>query len=322
MPRLPPSLLWRARREISPMATLLLLACRDLQSAANELRWICEHVRDTRSPIPPGLRVWQLCEKRGQGVPLQYVLGTQPFGHLDIKCRPGVLIPRPETEAYTLHLASLLTKERGTLNPLSILDLCTGTGCIPLLLTSLLLKPPNHLPIPPRIAALGIDISPKAISLARQNHHHNARLGHLPPPAVTEEGEAEVAFYQADIFSPTFLQSLQTFSSLSSSSGPSSNQTRTKTWDLLTANPPYISPRGFATDTARSVRNHEPKTALVPGDGYQHPDHYGCRPEDAFYARILEIAQLLSPRPPRRVLLEVGGWEQAVRVVTMALAQG
>lgn len=94
MPRLAPSLFWRARREISPMATLLLPACRDLQSAANELRWIREHVRDTSSPIPGGLRLWWLCEKRGKGVPLQYVLGTQPFGDLEIQCRPGVLIPR------------------------------------------------------------------------------------------------------------------------------------------------------------------------------------------------------------------------------------
>jgi methylase of polypeptide subunit release factors len=94
MPRLPPSLFWQAKREISPLAAQLLPACRDLQSAANELRWIREHVRNTKSPIPPGLRVWNLVEERGKGIPLQYVLGSQPFGDLDIKCRPGVLIPR------------------------------------------------------------------------------------------------------------------------------------------------------------------------------------------------------------------------------------
>jgi methylase of polypeptide subunit release factors len=76
------------------MAAQLLPACRDLESAANELRWIREHVQDTTSPIPAGLRIWKLVEKRGRGIPLQYVLGTQPFGDLEIKCRPGVLIPR------------------------------------------------------------------------------------------------------------------------------------------------------------------------------------------------------------------------------------
>jgi methylase of polypeptide subunit release factors len=94
MPRLPPSLFWQSKREISPLAAQLLPACRDLESAANELRWIREHVRDTKSPIPPGLRVWNMVEERGKGIPLQYVLGSQPFGDLDIKCRPGVLIPR------------------------------------------------------------------------------------------------------------------------------------------------------------------------------------------------------------------------------------
>ena len=94
MPRLPPSLFWRARREISPLAAQLLPACRDLQSTANELRWIREHVQDTKSPIPAGVRIWDLVEQRSKGIPLQYVLGSQPFGHLNIKCRPGVLIPR------------------------------------------------------------------------------------------------------------------------------------------------------------------------------------------------------------------------------------
>lgn len=94
MPRLRPSLFWQARREISPLAAQLLPACRDLDSAANELRWIREHVQDTPSSVPHGLRVWNLVEKRGKGVPLQYVLGTQPFGNLEIQCRPGVLIPR------------------------------------------------------------------------------------------------------------------------------------------------------------------------------------------------------------------------------------
>jgi methylase of polypeptide subunit release factors len=94
MPRLPPSLFWRARSQISPLAPVLLPACRDLESTANELRWIREHVRDNPSPIPESIRIWQFVEKRGKGVPLQYVLGTQPFGDLDIRCQPGVLIPR------------------------------------------------------------------------------------------------------------------------------------------------------------------------------------------------------------------------------------
>lgn len=36
--------------------------------------------------------------RRGQGEPLQYIAGEAPFRYLTLKVRPGVLIPRPETE--------------------------------------------------------------------------------------------------------------------------------------------------------------------------------------------------------------------------------
>ena len=172
MPRLPPSLFWRARNDISPMAAQLLPACRDLESAANELRWIREHVQDTPSPVTPGLRVWDLVTKRSKGVPLQYVLGTQPFGPLEIKCRPGVLIPRcaapyspyypretrpdnprPETEAYTLHIAALLAQDQPAPASLTILDLCTGTGCIPRT-SNPAVYPPFHLSRHPTLPSL------------------------------------------------------------------------------------------------------------------------------------------------------------------------
>ncbi len=94
MPRLAPSLLRQAGR-VSAGAALLLPACRDLPSALNELRWIREHVaRLTPDAGSAARQVWKLCRLRGRGVPLQYVLGTQPFGPLEIKCRPGVLVPR------------------------------------------------------------------------------------------------------------------------------------------------------------------------------------------------------------------------------------
>ncbi|KAK3308187.1 S-adenosyl-L-methionine-dependent methyltransferase [Chaetomium strumarium] len=329
MPRLPPSLFWRARREISPMAAQLLPACRDLESAANELRWIRQHVRDTRSPVPPALRVWRLVEKRGRGVPLQYVLGTQPFGHLEIRCKPGVLIPRPETEAYTLYLASLLCKEQAlSTNPppsLSILDLCTGTGCIPLLLLHSLRQCPSLSQT--SLHAHGIDISPHAVRLARlnqaHNHHHlllspassvSKRTTHHDSNLKLEES-VEFHFTQADIFSPNLPLP---------PSYLSQPRRYPHAWDVLTCNPPYISACGFGRDTARGVRNHEPRLALVPPDAGPRPGglllaaQYGCRPEDVFYARVLEMAAVLKPR---RVVLEVGGWEQARRVVGELLSR-
>ncbi|KAK3366009.1 S-adenosyl-L-methionine-dependent methyltransferase [Lasiosphaeria ovina] len=330
MPRLRPALFWRARRTVSPLATLILPACRDLASAANELRWMREHIAATPSPMPSKMRLWFMCDQRAKGKPLQYVLGSQPFGHVDIKCRPGVLIPRPETEAYTTELARLLLS---TLPPqpssdspqptsLNILDLCSGAGCIALELYAQLqpaAQSGGH-----ALSVLGIDVSRHAVQLARENVAHNARLNLIPgtTTATSPNNNADIRFEQADIFAPDFEERLV-----------SNNQSQTqKSWDVLVSNPPYISSRGFARDTARSVRNHEPRLALTPLQSHktttaaattttesQQQTIFSSRLEDVFYARILALCQRLRPK---RVLLEVGSMQQAARVVDMVAGGG
>ena len=100
MPRLSPAYLNHALNE-NPLLPLLLRACRDLPPARNELRWLREHVKhSSRQPrlSTNGIdRLKRLCISRSRGKPLQYILGSQPFGELDIKCRSGVLIPRYPT---------------------------------------------------------------------------------------------------------------------------------------------------------------------------------------------------------------------------------
>ena len=100
MPRLTTNLL-RHARSIDPLLTLLLRSCRDLPSAQNELRWLREHAikltqnAKARAQVP-GRRVLlrHLVQKRATGKPLQYVIGSEYFGDLEIICRSGVLIPR------------------------------------------------------------------------------------------------------------------------------------------------------------------------------------------------------------------------------------
>lgn len=89
--------------------------------------------------------------------PLQYILGSQPFGSLEIRCEPGVLIPRWETEEWVQKLIEILRP----LRPLTMVDACTGTGCIPLLIKHEL----------PKWQVSGFDISDKALSLAKTNCH-------------------------------------------------------------------------------------------------------------------------------------------------------
>jgi methylase of polypeptide subunit release factors len=96
MPRIPPTLLRHARR-LDRLLPSLLPVCRDLPSSQNELRWLGEHAAEVASKR--GLKdnsrlLQQYVSRRARGEPLQYILGTEFFGDLEIECRPGVLIPR------------------------------------------------------------------------------------------------------------------------------------------------------------------------------------------------------------------------------------
>lgn len=89
--------------------------------------------------------------------PLQYILGFVPFLDLTIKVKSPILIPRPETEEWVYTLIQFLKKENCV--NFSILDLCTGTGCIALALAQAF----------PHSRVMGIDINPEALMLAQEN---------------------------------------------------------------------------------------------------------------------------------------------------------
>lgn len=67
-----------------------------------------------------------LLDRRLSGEPLAYLLGTQPFRRLELVCGPGVLVPRPETEA----VVDIALEVAGA-DPL-VIDVGTGTGAIAL----------------------------------------------------------------------------------------------------------------------------------------------------------------------------------------------
>lgn len=97
MPRLHPRMLHHARK-IDSLLPLVLQATRDLNSAKNELRWLKEYITSQPSnhPSPKSYehRLRQVCIDRARGKPLQYILGSEYFGDLEIACVKGVLIPR------------------------------------------------------------------------------------------------------------------------------------------------------------------------------------------------------------------------------------
>lgn len=146
MPRISSRLVRQAAAR-APQLVPLLRATRSIDQAAAEWRWI-------RKELPQNQWL-DAIRRRAQLEPLQYILGTQPFGALDIACAPGVLIPRWETEEWVLALAETL---QGAPN-LSILDACTGSGCVPLLL--------KHELHDADVAAF--DVSAAALRLAKEN---------------------------------------------------------------------------------------------------------------------------------------------------------
>ena len=93
------------------------------------------------------------------GIPIQYIMQSAPFYGRDFRVNPSVLIPRNETEEM-VHLIIQENKDAG----LRILDVGTGSGCIPITLALEMERP----------IVLAVDISNVALDLAQLNasiHH-------------------------------------------------------------------------------------------------------------------------------------------------------
>ena len=92
--------------------------------------------------------------------PIQYILGYTEFFGLRFKVNTSVLIPRPETEEL---VEWIIEDQKSSKSQLSILDLGTGSGCIPIALA-------KHLP---QAKLKALDISVEALKLAELNSEDN-----------------------------------------------------------------------------------------------------------------------------------------------------
>lgn len=113
-----------------------------------------------------------LCQ-RCAGTPLQHLTGEQAFRRIVLDVRPGVFVPRPETEILVEVVLRLLGPEDGPV----VVDVGTGTGAV-----ALAVKDER-----PDATVLATDLSPEAVDLALANA---ARL------------ELEVSVLQGDLLDP------------------------------------------------------------------------------------------------------------------------
>lgn len=73
-----------------------------------------------------------LVERRRRREPLQHITGTAAFRHLRLQARPGVFVPRPETEVVAQHAIDEALRLRRQGLDVLVVDLCCGTGAIAL----------------------------------------------------------------------------------------------------------------------------------------------------------------------------------------------
>ncbi|WP_319479308.1 peptide chain release factor N(5)-glutamine methyltransferase [uncultured Draconibacterium sp.] len=114
-------------------------------------------------------RIKVIVERLKTHEPIQYILGVAEFYGLELNVQPGVLIPRPETE----ELVDWICKTKIPTTS-KILDIGTGSGCIPLSLK-------NELPA---AEIMAVDVSENALLIATEN---------------AQKHKLEVAFELSDI---------------------------------------------------------------------------------------------------------------------------
>ena len=102
----------------------------------------------------------QLVERRALGEPVAYIRGVKEFYGREFVVNKSVLIPRPETEALVERGVALLKEKE---DPLRLLDLGTGSGCIVISIAAELRR------LGRKIHAVAVDNSLGALNVAEIN---------------------------------------------------------------------------------------------------------------------------------------------------------
>ena len=159
--------------------------------------------------------------------PIQYITGEAWFFGLRFEVNENTLIPRPETEELVDWILSSSITQHPTL--LTILDIGTGSGCIPISLKANL----------PQANVSAIDVSEKALEVAKRNATSN---------------KVEINFFQTNILEVEDLSQL-----------PSPITDYPSPYNIIVSNPPYV--RNLEKEEIKkNVLDYEPHLALFVED--------------------------------------------------------
>ncbi|ARD41316.1 peptide chain release factor N(5)-glutamine methyltransferase [Actinomyces gaoshouyii] len=162
-----------------------------VSSPEHDARLLAEHVVGTSLVMCEGADGEQVAHylsligQRAERVPLQHLTGVMWFRGLELECRPGVFIVRPETEVVAgaaIEAARHMSAD-GVAAPL-VVDLCTGSGAIALAVAAEV----------PRSRVVAVEVADDAVDLARDNCERHA--------------PGRVRLVQADAAAPTTLAEL------------------------------------------------------------------------------------------------------------------
>jgi release factor glutamine methyltransferase len=175
------------------------------------------------------LKIWSfILEQLKKEIPIQYILGVTHFYRLEFEVNSAVLIPRPETEELVDWIVQK-SKIKNQKSKLKILDIGTGTGCIPISLKANI----------PQANVSAIDVSQKALEVAKRN---------------AELNKVEINFIEANILEVEDLSQL-----------PSSKIHHPSSYNIIVSNPPYV--RNLEKqEIKKNVLDYEPHLALFVED--------------------------------------------------------
>lgn len=269
-------------------------------------------------PLSPtnAAKITNAIARRTAHEPLARILGVKEFWGLEFALNDATLVPRPDSETLIEAALDLFPDRQ---QPLRILDLGTGSGC--LLLALLHEFPQAH--------GIGVDIAPEAVTMAKQNA---ASLG------LAERADFRVADWNDDQFLQTAVaavipaeagiqpltrgarkktthiaadaaQELDTGHSLSRAPTRDRYDGSTSfTFDLIISNPPYIASPVIPTLDV-TVRHFDPAQALDGGaDGLQA------------YRQLAGLVPHLS-HAKSKIIVEIG-YDQALSVPEIFRAGG